>query len=173
MRGYRAAVFSLVGFTLAALPAAAQDNKTVDVTPYVAVGSEGAAPVGTAVTFPITSKLSVETDMAYRRGEGNLNFLSTNASLLMFLPRIGATTPYAVAGVGLRQYGSPVLSSSGSPIGTQPHVAPTINLGGGLKTPMNDKVSFRTDARWFKPFGRQGSEQFRVAQGVSIGVSKR
>ena len=38
---------------------------------------------------------------------------------------------------------------------------------------MNEKVDLRTDARWFKSFGRYGSEQFRVAQGVSFDVGKR
>jgi hypothetical protein len=34
-------------------------------------------------------------------------------------------------------------------------------------------MGLRTDARWFKSFGRQGSEQFRVAQGLSFGTGKR
>ena len=62
MRAYRSAVFALVAFTFGALPVAAQDTKTVEVTPYVALGSEAASPVGAAVTFPVTSTLSVETD---------------------------------------------------------------------------------------------------------------
>jgi hypothetical protein len=49
----------------------------------------------------------------------------------------------------------------------------TVNAGGGLETPMNEKLDLRTDARWFKSFGRQGSESFRVAQGVSFDVGKR
>jgi hypothetical protein len=48
-----------------------------------------------------------------------------------------------------------------------------VNAGGGLKMPMNEKVDLRTDARWFKSFGLQGSEQFRVAQGISFDVGKR
>jgi hypothetical protein len=39
--------------------------------------------------------------------------------------------------------------------------------------PVNEKLDLRTDARWFKSFGRQGSEQFRVAQGISFDVGKR
>ena len=70
MRAYKSAVFALVAFTLEALPVGAQDAKTVEVTPYVALGSAAASPVGAAVTFPVTSTLSVETDVAYRRGEG-------------------------------------------------------------------------------------------------------
>jgi hypothetical protein len=173
MRAYTCAVFALVSFTLAALPAEAQDAKTVEVTPYVALGSAGASPAGAAVTIPVTSTLSVETDVAYRRGEGRIHALSTNTSLLWFLPRVGESTPYVAAGVGLSQYGAPIFSSDGPPIGTQARLATTVNAGGGLKMPVNEKLDLRTDARWFKSFGHQGSEQFRVAQGISFDVGKR
>lgn len=173
MQAYKSAVFALVAFTLGAVPARAQDANTVEVTPYVALGSAGASPVGAAVTFPVTSTLSVETDVAYRRGEGRIHALSSSTSLLWSLPRVGQSTPYLAAGVGLSQYGTPVFSSNGTPIGTQPRVAMTVNAGGGLKMPMNEKSDLRTDVRWFKSFGRQGSEQFRVAQGISFDAGKR
>jgi hypothetical protein len=170
---YKPAVFVLCAFMLEALPARAQDAKPVEVTPYVALGSAAASPVGTSVTFPVTSTLSVETDVAYRRGEGHIHALSSNVSLLYFLPRVGRTNPYVAGGVGLSQYGAPVFSSNGRPIATESRVAMTVNAGAGLKTPMNEKLDLRTDARWFKSFGRQGSEQFRVAQGISFDVGKR
>jgi hypothetical protein len=173
MRAYKSAVFALVAFTLEALPVGAQDLKTVEVTPSVALGSAAASPVGVAVTFPVTSTLSVETDVAYRRAEGRIHALSSSTSLLYSLPRVGQSTPYVAAGVGLSQYGAPISSSNGRPIGTQPHVSMTVNAGGGLKMPMNEKLDLRTDARWFKSFGLQGSEQFRVAQGISFDVGKR
>ena len=173
MRAYKSAVFALVAFALEAWPVGAQDAKTAEVTPYVAVGSAAASPVGVAVTFPVTSTLSVETDVAYRRGEGRIHALSSTASLLYFLPRVGQSTPYVAGGVGLSQYGAPVFTSIGPPIGTEPRVALTVNAGGGLKMPMNEKLDLRTDARWFKSFGPQGSEQFRVAQGISFDVGKR
>ena len=110
--------------------------------------------------------------MAYRRGEGGIHALSSSTSLLYFLPRVGRSTPYLAGGVGLSQYGAPVFSSNGPPIGTQQLVAMTVNAGGGLKVPMNEKLDLRTDARWCKSFGRQGSEQFRVAQGVSFDVGR-
>ena len=173
MRAHESVVFLLAAFTLAALPVWAQDVQTVEVTPYVALGSAAASPIGAAVTFPVTSTLTVETDVAYRRGEGRIHALSSSISLLYSLPRVGQSTPYVVGGVGLSQFGAPVVSSSGGPIGTEPRVALTVNAGGGLKMPMNEKVDLRTDARWFKSFGRQGSEQFRVAQGISFDVGKR
>ena len=173
MRAYKSAVFAVVAFTLGALPVGAQDVKPVEVTPYVALGSAAASPVGVAVTFPVTSTLSVETDVAYRRGEGGIHALSSSISLLYFLPRVGQAIPYVVGGVGLSQYGAPVFSSTGRPIGTEPSVALTVNAGGGLKMSMNEKLDLRTDARWFQSFGPQGSEQFRVAQGISFDVGKR
>ena len=95
-----------------------------------------ASPVGAAVTFPVTSTLSVETDVAYRRGEGRIHALSSSTSLLYSLPRVGQSTPDVAAGFGLSQYGAPFFSSNGRPIGT-----------------------LRTDARWFKLLG-QGSTSF-------------
>ena len=173
MRANKAAVFAFVAFTLQALPVGAQDAKPVEVTPYVALGSAAASSVGAAVTFPVTSTLSVETDVAYRRGEGDIHALSSSVSLLALLPRVGRARPYLAGGVGLSQYGAPVFASNGPPIGTESRVALTLNAGGGLKMPMNDTLDLRTDARWFKSLGRQGSEQFRVAQGISFDVGKR
>ena len=173
MRAYKTAAFALVALTLEALPVGAQDAKAVEVTPYVALGSAAASPLGAAVTFPVTSTLSVETDVAYRRGEGRIHALSSTVSLLYFLPPVGQATPYVAGGVGLSQYGAPVFSSNGAPIGTLPRVALTANAGGGLKMPMNDQLDLRTDARWFKSFGPQGSEQVRVAQGISFDIGKR
>lgn len=48
----------------------------------------------------------------------------------------------------------------------------TVNAGGGLKMPVNENLDLRTDARWFKLLG-QGSDEFRVAQGISFDVGKR
>jgi opacity protein-like surface antigen len=172
MRAYKSAVFVFVVFTLAASPAGAQDAKTVEVTPYVALGSEMASPVGAAVTFPLRSTLSVETDVAYRRAEGTINALSLSASLLYDLPRVGQATPYVAAGVGLSQYGAPIFSGDGPPIGTRSRLAIAVNAGGGLKMPMNEKLALRTDARWFKLLG-QGTDEFRIAQGISFGAGRR
>jgi hypothetical protein len=172
MRACTSAVFVLVALILEAGPVRGQDAP-VEVTPYLALGTAGASPLGTAVTFPVTSTLSIETEVAYRRGEGDIHALSMSASLLYFLPRFGQSTPYVAGGIGLAQYGSPVFSVDRRPIGTEPRIAMTVNAGGGLKMPMTEKLDLRTDARWFKSFGRQGSEQFRVAQGVSFDVGKR
>jgi hypothetical protein len=170
----RTVIVGLLLATVAAAPALAQDTRPVAVTPYVAIGSTGAAPVGAAIEFPLTPTFGVETDTGYRRGEGHINALSMNANLVCHLPRIGATTPYLAAGMGLAQYGAPIVSPLGGlPVGAEQRTALTVNAGGGLKVPVNDTWGLRTDARWFKSFGRHGSEQFRVAQGISFDVARR
>ena len=173
MRAHNCGVFALVAVTLQALPARAQEPRAVAVTPYVALGSDMASPVGAAITFPVTTKLSVETDVAYRRCEGDIHALSLSAGLSYSLPRVGRSTPYVAAGMGLSQYGTPIFSSTGLPIATQPRLAMSVNAGGGLKMPMTEKVDLRTDARWGRFLGRQEpSEWFRVAQGISFGLGR-
>jgi hypothetical protein len=158
----------------AAVPAEAQDSGSVGVTPFVALGSNGSAPVGAAITLPVTNAFDVETEVAYRRGEGRIHALDLNMSMVYRLPRIGSTTPYLAGGVGLREYGAPiVLPGAGYPVATQQLVTLTINAGGGIKVPVDDTWGMRTDARWFKSLGRHSSEHFRVAQGISFDVKKR
>ncbi|MCC7415741.1 MAG: hypothetical protein IT176_01280 [Acidobacteria bacterium] len=171
MQALQSACSVIAAFTLGVVPAVAQDAGKVEVTPYAAVGSAGASPVGVAITLPVNRTFSVETGVAYRRGEGRIHALRTDASLLWSLPRVGLFTPYVAAGLGLSQYGAPVFSSSGPPVGTLARVALTVNAGGGVKAPMNGKLDLRTDVRWFKALG--GSEQFRVAQGISFHAGRR
>jgi hypothetical protein len=63
--------------------------------------------------------------------------------------------------------------AGGSLIGTQPRVAFEVNAGGGVKILVDKTWGMRTDARWFKSFGRNASEHFRVSHGVSFDVRKR
>ncbi len=103
-----------------------------------------------------------------------MNAVSSNVSLLYALPRIGRSTPYLEAGAGLEQYGAPLVLPEGSGIATHPKTTFAVNAGGGLYVPVDDKWRMRTDARWFRALGREGSsEHWRVAHGVSFGAGKR
>lgn len=86
MQACRCVVVALVALTLGALPARAQDANAVEITPYAALSGDATAPVGAAITIPVTATLSLST------------------SLLWLLPRVGQATPYLAAGVGLTQY---------------------------------------------------------------------
>lgn len=165
-----AVVVAAIG--VAVLPAHAQEPGTAQVTPYVAIGTANAAPVGVAVTTPLSATTVAESDIGYGRGAGHLHTLTSNVSLLHYLPQIGRVTPYVAAGVGLTQYGAPVLAQSGPPVGTEKRLAFTVNAGGGFMVPVRDGLSWRTDARYIDSLG-QGADQFRVAQGLSFGIGKR
>jgi hypothetical protein len=172
MRALTRAGVSIVAIAVVAQPAQARQARATEVVPYVALGAGPVAPVGAALLFPVTSALSVEADVAYRRGEGDIHAMSANFSLLVSLPRVGATTPYAVAGLGLAQYGVPILGASGPPAGTQSRMSMTLNAGAGLKTPISRSLGLRTDVRVFKALGQNGADQFRVSQGLSFGVRR-
>jgi|EndMetStandDraft_4_1072995.scaffolds.fasta_scaffold209143_3 hypothetical protein len=164
-----------VVLAVAAIPSAAQAQTalpSIEVTPFVSLDSRGMIPIGTAVSFPLNSTFSIETEVGYRRAEGNLNALSTSASLLYNLPRVGRVTPYVAGGVGIAQYGSPLITPRGV-IGTQSAMAFEVNAGGGIKVPMDNSMDFRTDARWYKSFGRNSADHFRISNGVSFDVGKK
>jgi len=175
-------MIAVLGWTVAVAPAIAQNTTAavphttepapVQITPFVSIDSRGSAPLGAAFSFPLSSSFKIETEVGYRRGEGNLNALSSSANLLYDLPRIGRVTPYLATGAGLAQYGAPIVARDGSVIATQPMVTFEVNAGGGLKVPVDETWGMRTDARWFKSFGRHASEHWRVAQGVSFDVGK-
>jgi opacity protein-like surface antigen len=165
-------------FALVSSPARAQDapsqpaqesnSSGVEITPYVALGSIRASDVGIGVSFPVTSRASIETETGCRRGEGHINAFSSHVSLLYALPQLGRSTPYVAAGAGLEQYGTALAGPQG--IVTLPRTAFAVNAGAGLKVPIDDNMAMRIDARWFKSFGRQGSsEHWRVAHGLSFG----
>ena len=173
----------ILASTLWASPARGQDAagsppptsaapRAVEVMPFVSMDSRGMLPIGAAVSFPLTSSLGIESEVTYRRGEGRLHALSSSANLLYALPRIGRTTPYLATGAGLAQFGAPVVSREGSVIGTAPRIAFEVNAGGGVKVAVDDSLDMRTDARWFKSFGRNASEHWRVSHGVSFDVKR-
>ena len=178
-RALKAAWALVVASALVASPALAQDSSpqtapqeskasTIEITPYVALGSIRASTVGIGISFPVSSNASVETEVGYRRGEGDINALTSSASLLFALPQLGRSQPYMAAGAGLEQYGAPLAGPEG--IVTVPRTTFAVNAGGGLKVPVDDGMAMRIDARWYKSFGTQGSsEHWRVAHGVSFG----
>ena len=176
-------MIAALGLMLPVSPAGAQDaavitappaavSPAVQVTPFVSIDSRGSTPVGAAISFPLGASFSLETELGYRRGEGDMNALNTSVNLLYDLPRIGRATPYLATGVGLAQYGVPVVSRNSFVIGTEPRVGLEMNAGGGFRVPVDEKWGMRTDARWFKSFGRDASEHFRVSQGISFDVKR-
>lgn len=164
-------LFIAAAFVSSASNASAQSPAPVTVTPYVAFGTEGAAPIGMMVTVPVGSGLSVESEVAYRRGEGDMNAMSSSLSVLKDLPTVGPITPYVSGGFGIAQYGTPVIGQAGSPTASAQRLSLTLNAGGGFKVPVRPSMDLRTDVRYFDGLGKSG-DQFRIANGISFGASR-
>jgi hypothetical protein len=143
---------------------------TVEVTSFVSMGSAASSRIGAAVDFPVTSNFSVEAELGYRQGEGDINALGSSINAIYTLPRFGRITPYIAAGAGLEEHGVPFVRPGGSEILTQSKLAFTLNAGGGVQVPVDDRWSLRTDARWFTSPFRNATDHWRVYQGVSFGV---
>lgn len=165
------AIGLVLAMTIGAKPALAQSTepvtRPVEITPFVSIGSVLSSRVGAAIAFALTPKLSLETEIGYRRGE--IGALSSNVSLLYNLPQLGRVTPYLAGGVGLEQYGAPV-GQPGVGLVAQSKMAFAVNAGGGLKVPIDNTWGFRTDARWFNGFGRDAGEHWRLYNGVTFGT---
>ena len=169
----------VLAFAVTALPAHAQvarddtasesKRAPIEITPFASLGSHFSSQIGAAIAFAWTSKISLEAEVGYRRGE--VNALSSNVSLLYDLPRVRAVTPYLAGGVGLAQYASVIDVPQFGPV-THSQLAVTANAGGGLKVPVEKNWGFRTDARWFQGIGK-APEHWRVYNGVTIGAGRR
>jgi hypothetical protein len=142
-----------------------QVNAGVEITPYVSMASAAASGAGAAVRWPIGSSFSIEFDAGYRRSE--IAAWYSNVNLLFDLPSIGRVTPYLATGIGLDQYGFAVTSPSGTVV-THSSTAVTINAGGGVRVPVNERWGVRADARWQNGFGSRAPERWKLFNGVSF-----
>jgi hypothetical protein len=151
---------------------AAPDDRA-EVTTYVFSGTNIRSGVGAAVRWPLTGPLSLELETNYRQGE--IGALSSHLSLLSDLPGAGRVTPYVAAGIGLEQYGTPVVAGVYDPGATQPRraivtaeqTAFVLNAGGGVRVRGGENWGVRSDARYFNGLGA-APERFRVYNGLTF-----
>lgn len=166
------ATFVALVFTAGSAHAQSENStqEAVTITPFVSFGSFVSSRVGAAIAFPFTDKASLEAEFGYRRQE--LNALSAHLSLLYDLPTLGRVTPYLATGIGLEEYGVAAPQPDHT-VATLPRTALTVNAGGGVKVPVDDRWGIRTDARWFNGLGEQAGEHWRVFNGVTLKAGSR
>jgi hypothetical protein len=152
--------------TIGALPAEAQDRR-VEVTPFVSMGSPGSSRVGAAVAFPVARDFSVEAEVGFRNGEGGFDALSSSVNLLYQIPGFGRVRPYLAGGVGLQEFGT-AIHVPGHGVVPLKQIAFTVNAGGGVKVPVTNHWGFRSDVRWSNGFGRYAGENWRLYNGVTL-----
>jgi hypothetical protein len=162
--------------TTAPEPAPPHSDSPVEITPFVASGSRISWRTGAAISFVLTSRLTVEGEVTY--GEAvRVSFgdaLGASANLLYSLKQSGRLLPYFTGGIGLENYGflaeAPIGTNSGIAI-PLPELALALNAGGGVKIPINEHWSIRTDARWIKGFAEP--QHFRYYGGITFGAGRR
>ena len=145
----------------------ASPGRPIEITPYVLMGSPSASGVGAAVRWPIGSRLGVELETELKRAE--ITAVNVALSLVYDLPAIGPVTPYVAAGVGLERFGKAIYRPDGKPLlGSDTGL--TVNAGGGIRVPVNDRWGVRSDARWLYGSGRDAPDQWRIYNGATLGV---
>ena len=97
-----------------------------------------------------------------------MHALSSHFSLLYDLPTLGRVAPYVAGGIGLEQYGVALEAPQGRLV-TQQQTALSVNAGGGVRVPINQRWGVRSDARWFNGLGRTAPERWRLYNGVTVG----
>ena len=108
------------------------------------MGSASASGAGAAVRWPIGSRFGVELETELKRAE--ITAVNIALSLVYDLPAIGPVTPYVAAGVGLERFGKAIYQLDGKPLlGSDTGL--TVNAGGGIRVPVNDRWGVRSDAR--------------------------
>ena len=120
-----------------------------------------------AVRWPVGARLGVELETELKRAE--ITAVNIALSLVYDLPAIGPATPYVAAGVGLERFGKAIHQLDGKPLlGTDTGL--TVNAGGGIRVPVNDRWGVRSDARWIYGSGRDAPDQWRIYNGATLGV---
>jgi len=145
----------------------ASPGRPIEITPYVLMGSASASGVGAAVRWPVGARAGIELETELRRAE--ITAVNVALSLVYDLPTIGRVTPYVAAGIGLERFGKAYYRPDGAPLlGSDTGL--TVNAGGGLRMPVNDRWGVRSDARWLHGSGRDAADKWRIYNGATLGV---
>jgi opacity protein-like surface antigen len=145
-------------------------GRPIEITPYVLMGSGPASGAGAAVRWPLVSRFGIELETELKRAE--ITAVNVALSLVYDLPAIGPVTPYAAAGIGLERFGKALHRPGGEPLrGSDTGL--TVNAGGGVRVPVNDRWGVRSDARWIYGSGRDAPDQWRVYNGATVAVGGR
>jgi opacity protein-like surface antigen len=161
-----------------AIPAQAQEQTEApvqpglwSVTPFLSFTFGGDSDTtslgfGGALGYAFTDVLSVEGELGYvfdLVGDDEFadwSTLSLSGNVLYHFPLANGSTPYATAGIGFVRE---KLEFSDTVRDTLEF---GVNVGGGIKTPITDKLSARGDIRYFK-YTDAAPDGFRLYGGIT------
>jgi hypothetical protein len=151
----------------------------IEVSPFVSTGIGDSSGVGASVLFPVRSRVGIEVEAEYRRTPGepirgtvDNNGLNGGVNLVVDLGAIGRVRPYAIGGGGLEHYAL-MDSSLARPEAGKTGMSFVVNMGGGVRVPINDRFGIRAEVRWADGWAEGAPESFRIFYGATIGVGAR
>lgn len=150
-----------------------------EVSPYVTSGGD-ATGIGVTVRWPMTSRLSIQGEGEYRKGQQDLvrylptsSGINSNLVLVLDLPRVWRVTPFVVGGGGLERHVDAV--GSPGPAGPQRRTGNSfvVNAGGGFRLALSDRVGARVEIRYADGWAQGAWDSLRFMYGTTVGFGDR
>jgi hypothetical protein len=156
-------------------PAPDTRDLPVEVSPFVSSGGDSSS-VGVAVRWPFMSQLGLEFEAEYRSTQAKPlvralenNGVNGSVNLVVDLPAMWRVRPFVLGGGGLEHYN--FLEQPDPYFLRDSGVSFVVNVGGGVRVPINDRFGIRTELRWTDGWtkGDPGGG-FRMFYGATVGV---
>ncbi len=152
---------------------------SIEVSPFVSTGIGDSSGVGASVLFPVRSRFGIEVEAEFRRTPGepihgtvDNNGVNGGVNLVVDLGAIGRVRPYAIGGGGLEHYAL-MDSSLARPEAGKTGMSFVVNMGGGVRVPINDRFGIRAEVRWADGWAAGAPESFRMFYGATVGIGAR
>jgi hypothetical protein len=158
-----------------ATPARETRDLPIQVSPFVSSGGDSSG-VGAAVRWPLASRVGLEFEAEYRhipaepiRRTVDNNGVNGSVNLVVDLPTIGRVRPFVLGGGGLEHYA--FLAQPEPYFMTDTGMSFVVNLGGGVRVPINDRFGIRTEVRWADGWTKGApTGSLRILYGATVGV---
>lgn len=164
-----------------AQPSALPEPNTFEITPFLGVGlgfsdgdglSDGAFLLGAAGAYNFTTQLAVEgelgiiPDIAGESSAVDVSVQTFSANGVYHFDTRTAIVPYATLGLGFGRVSADIAIDDDS------HTEFAVNLGGGVKYPINDRLAIRGDLRYFN-VNDENPNFWRIYGGVTFRLGQR
>lgn len=168
-----------------AQPSALPEPNTFELTPFIGFGfgfsnddglpdlSDGAFTLGVAGAYNFTTQLAVEgelgivPDIAGDTNGADVNVQTFSANGVYHFDTRSAVVPYATLGLGFGRTHAEIAG-----VGDDSQTEFAVNLGGGVKYPINDRLAVRGDLRYFN-VNDENPNFWRIYGGVTFRLGQR
>jgi hypothetical protein len=153
-------------------------NLPIEVSPFVTTGNADSSGIGASVRWPFASRLGIEFEAEFRHTPARplANSLENNGvngsvNLVVDLPAIARVRPFVLGGGGLEPY---ALVGQREPFMADTGMSFVVNMGGGVRVPINDRFGVRAELRWSDGWTKGAPDGgLRMFYGATVGVGGR